>query len=76
MFTGYQEEELVPRTCDEHTTELAKALKNNKMKYDVRNITIQTCELLKTKRKAAMIHKSEFENEKHMKWFDIQVRSL
>ena len=71
LFTGYQEGELVPKTCDEHTTELAKALRNNKMKYDVRNITKQTYELLKTKREAAMLHKSEFENEKHMKWFDM-----
>ncbi len=71
LFAGYQEGELVPRTLNEHTTELAKALKNNKMEYDVKNITKQTYELLKTKREAAIIHKAEFENEKHMKWFDI-----
>lgn len=71
LFAGYQEGELVPRTIDEHTTELAKALKNNEMKYDVRNITKETYELLKRKREAAMIHKAEFENEKHMKWFEM-----
>ena len=68
LFAGYQEGELVPRTRDEHTTELAKALKKNQMKYDVRNITKQTYELLKTKREAAMMHKADFENEKHGKW--------
>ena len=50
LFGGYQEGELVPRTRDEHTTELAKALKKNQMKYDVRNITKQTYDLLKKKR--------------------------
>ncbi len=45
LFAGYQEGELVPRTIDEHTTELAKALKNNEMKYDVRNITKETYKL-------------------------------
>lgn len=38
LFAGYQEGELVPRTRDEYTTELAKALKKNQMKYDVRNM--------------------------------------
>lgn len=71
LFAGYQEGELVSRTLDEHTTELAKALQNNKMEYDARNITEQTYELLKTKREAAILHKAEFEKEKHMKWFDM-----
>lgn len=71
LFAGYQEGELVPRTLDEHTTELAKALQNNKMKYDAENITKQTYELLITKREAAILHKAEFEKEKHRKWFDL-----
>lgn len=71
LFAGYQEGELVPKTLDEHTTELAKALKQNQMKYDVRNITKQSYELLKAKREAAIMHKAEFEREKHGKWFDL-----
>lgn len=71
LFVGYQEGELVPRTFDEYTTELAKALKNNGMNFEVKNITKQTYELLKTKRDAATIHKSEFENEGHIQWFDM-----
>ena len=71
LFAGYQEGELVPRTRDEHTTELAKALKKNQMNYDVRNITKQTYELLKMKREAAMMHKADFEKEKHGNWFDL-----
>ena len=31
LFAGYSEGELVPRTFDGYTTELAKALKNNRM---------------------------------------------
>lgn len=71
LFVGYQEGELVPRTFDEYTTELAKALKNNGMDFEVRNITKQTYELLKTKREAAVIHKAEFENEGYLQWFDM-----
>ncbi len=71
LFVGYQEGELVPRTFDENTTELAKALKNNGMNFEARNITKQTYELLKKKRDAAIIHKAEFENEGHIQWFDM-----
>lgn len=71
LFAGYQEGELVPRTLDENTTELARALKRNKMDFEVRNITGQTYELLKRKREAAILHKAEFESEGHMEWFDM-----
>lgn len=62
---------MIPRTIDEYTTELSNALKNNGMNFEVKNITKQTYELLKTKRKAAIIHKDEFENEGHKQWFDL-----
>lgn len=71
LFVGYQEGDLVPRTFDENTTELAKALKNNEMNFETRNITKQTYELLKKKREAAIIHKAEFENEGRVQWFDM-----
>ena len=71
LFVGYQEGELVPRTFDEHTTELAEALTNNGMNFEARNITKQTYELLKTKRETAILHKAEFENEGHTQWFDM-----
>lgn len=71
LFAGYQEGELVPRTFDENTTELAKALKNNGMNFEARNITKQTYELLKKKREAAIIHKAEFENEGRIQWFEM-----
>lgn len=71
LFVGYQEGELVARTIDEYTTELAKALKNNGMNFEVRNITKQTYALLKKKREVAIKHKVEFENEGHKQWFDM-----
>ena len=71
LFVGYQEGELVPRTFDEYTTELAVALKNNGMNFEARNITKQTYELLKKKRETAISHKAEFENEGHIQWFDM-----
>ena len=71
LFAGYTEGELVPRTIDENTTELAKALKNNEMNFEAGNITKQTYELLKKKREAAIIHKAEFENEGRIQWFEM-----
>ncbi len=71
LFVGYQEGELVPRTIDENTTQLAKALKNNGMSFEAKNITKQTYDLLKKKRETAIIHKAEFENEGSIQWFDM-----
>lgn len=71
LLVGYQEGELIPRTSDEYTTELAGALKNNGMSFETSNITKQTYGLLKRKRKSAVMHKAEFENEGNMQWFDM-----
>lgn len=71
FFAGYQEGDVVERTYDEYTTDLAKALKNNGMTFEAKNITGQTYELLKTKRAAAITHKAEFEKEGHLQWFDM-----
>lgn len=41
------------------------------MIFEARNITKQTYELLKKKRKAAIIHQAKFENEGRVQWFDM-----
>lgn len=71
FFVGYQEGDVMPKTESINTTELAKALERNGMKYEVTDITRQTYELLKKKREAAIAHQSEFEAEGCKQWFDM-----
>ena len=73
FFVGYQEGEVIPKTPNAHTTMLAKALKENRMTYQVTDITKQTYELLKRKRKSAMKYKTMFEKEGHSQWFDMLI---
>lgn len=71
FFVGYQEGDVLPKTENADTTMLAKALKKNRMDYQVTDITEQTYELLRKKRKAAMAHQAEFEAEGYRNWFDM-----
>lgn len=71
LFVGYQEGEIMPKTENAQTTELARALSKNQMPYQVMDITKQTYDLLKKKREAAIAHQSEFEAENHKNWFDM-----
>lgn len=71
FFVGYQEGDVMPKTECVETTELAKALRQNGMPFEVTDITKQTYELLKTKRDAAIAHQAEFESEGYKDWFDL-----
>lgn len=71
FFVGYQEGDVMPKTECAETTEIAKALKENGMSYEVIDITEQTYNLLKKKREAAIAHKKKFEAEGNDKWFDM-----
>ena len=71
FFVGYQEGDVMPKTEGAHATLLTNALEKNGMDYKVTNITEQTYELLKHKRKAAILHQAEFEAEGHKNWFDM-----
>ena len=73
LFVGYQEGDVVPKTTNAHTTLLAKALQANHMTYEVTDITRQTYELLKTKRKSALKHQAMFEAEGQRQWFDLLI---
>lgn len=73
LFVGYQEGDVVPKTTNAHTTLLAKALQANHMTYEVTDITKQTYELLKTKRKSALKHQAMFEAEGQRQWFDLLI---
>ena len=73
LFVGYQEGDVVPKTTNAHTTLLAKSLQANHMTYEATDITRQTYELLKTKRKSALKHQAMFEAEGHRQWFDLLI---
>lgn len=71
FFVGYQEGDVMPKTENVRTTELAKALKENDMPYETIDITKQTYEMLKKKRESAVKHKAGFEAEGCRNWFDM-----
>ena len=71
LFVGYQEGDVMPKTDNAETTEIAKALKANGMDYEVLDITRQTYDLLRKKRQAAFEHQAEFEEEGNQRWFDM-----
>ena len=73
FFVGYQEGDVIPKTPNAHTTMLAKALKENNMTYEVTDISMQTYELLKTKRMSAMKFQEMFEEEGNSQWFDMLI---
>lgn len=73
FFVGYQEGDVIPKSPNAHTTMLVKALMRNNMTYEVTDISKQTYELLKTKRKSAMKHQAMFEAEGHSQWFDMLI---
>ena len=71
LFIGYQEGDVMPKTESVETTVLADALRKNGMSFEVTDITMQTYELLKTKREAAIAHQEECEAEGYKEWFDL-----
>lgn len=73
FFVGYQEGDVIPKTRNAHTTMLAKALRENKMTYDVTDISAQTYGLLKKKRESALKHQAMFEAEGNRQWFDMLI---
>lgn len=73
FFVGYQEGDVIAKTENMHTTQLAHALAANGMQYDVTDITAQTYALLQKKRKAALAHQQAFEAEGNRAWFDLLI---
>jgi len=71
LFVGYQEGDVMPKTESVETTVLVDALRKNGMSFEVTDITMQTYELLKTKREAAIAHQEEFEAEGYKDWYDL-----
>lgn len=71
IFVAYQEGDVMPKTVNEHTTELSEAFRANNLNYEVKDITMQTYEMLKKKRQAAIKYEGEFISEGNKDWFDM-----
>ena len=71
FFVGYQEGDVMPKTEHADSTVLAKALAENGMAYEVKDITEQTYQLLKEKRAAAMSYKEQFIKEGQEMWYEL-----
>ncbi len=74
FFAGYQEGDVMPKTADENTTELAKALKTNKIAYEVFTITEECYDLLQRKRSVAEFYKKEFEDAGETAWYEMLMQ--
>ena len=73
FFTCYQEGDVMPKTENAHTTVLAKALKDKSIPYEYIDITRESYDLLRRKRKAALVCESLFEEEDNSSWFEMLV---
>ena len=73
FFVGYQEGDVMQKTKNANTTVFAEALRQNRMKYEVEDITRQTYELLLKKRAVAEMHREEFITEGHQNWYEMLI---
>lgn len=69
FFCGYQEGDVMPKTDNADTTELAKAFRENGIAFEVTDITEECYELLKRKRKAAVSLKDAFLQAGEEEWY-------
>lgn len=71
FFCGYQEGDVMARTENENTTELAKALIRHGIDFEVINITGECYELLKRKREAATALREKFYQAGEKDWYEM-----
>lgn len=73
FFTCYQEGDLMPKTENAYTTVLAKELQKQSISFEVTDITEESYDLLKRKRKAALECEALFREEGNNNWFEMLV---
>lgn len=73
LFVGYQEGDVMPKTDNCETTEIAKSLRQNDFNFKVIDLTEETYYLLKKKRESAIMHKADFETEGNTNWYDMLI---
>lgn len=71
FFCAYQEGEVMPKTDNVDTTELAKAFRKNKIDFEATDITAECYELLKRKREAAISLKEAFLQAGEEDWYQM-----
>lgn len=71
FFCAYQEGDVMPKTENEETTEMAKAFRENGIDFEVSNITAECYKLLKRKREAALFLQTEFFQSGEMEWYNM-----
>ena len=71
FLIGYQEGDIMPKTENSESTVIAKALKENNLKYKVTDITDDTYYLLKKKRESILKYQKEFADEGLSDWFEV-----
>lgn len=71
FLVGYQEGDVMPKTENSETTEIAQSLKKNGMHYKVLDITEDTYHMLQKKRESILKHRQEFMDEGLNDWFDV-----
>ena len=73
FFTCYQEGDVMPKTEDAFTTVLAKVLQEKSIHFEYIDITMESYDLPRRKRKAAFECESLFEKEGNHSWFEMLV---
>jgi len=71
FFCGYQEGDVMPKTENESTAELAKAFRNHGIEFEVADITLECYEMLKRKREAAISLEEDFTRAGERDWYDM-----
>lgn len=73
FFTCYQEGDVMPKTENVYTTVLAEALEEKLISFEYVDITRESYDLLRRKRKAALECESLFKEEGNASWFEMLV---
>ncbi len=73
LFVGYQEGDVQPRTADAESTVIAQALRRWEKPYQVEDITRETYDLLRRKRRAAENHRQAFLAEGNEDWYTMLI---
>lgn len=73
FFVGYQEGDVIQKTENGDTTVLARAFISNGITYEILDITKETYEMLKRKRKSVEKYKEKFEHEGLLEWYSMII---
>jgi len=73
FFAAYQEGDVMEKTKDESTTVFAKAMRDIGWEYEVKDISLDSYDMLVKKREAALAYKERFEREGNAVWGDMLI---